>query len=103
MMILRLASATALLMAIAIPAFAVGPNCGDQIAALRGQLQDSTHARAALGAKVEQADQLCKQDKDEEAQNMVRQIREQLSQAGNTSASGSSTSSGSGTSSGTGR
>jgi len=93
-MILRLAGATALMLVVAGPAFAVGPTCGDQIAALRGQLQDSARARASLGAKVEQADQLCKQNKDEEAQNLLRQIHEQMSQAGSKGASGSSTSSG---------
>ena len=93
-MILRLASATALLMAIAAPAFAVGPNCGDQIAALRGQLQNNPKAKASVGSKVEQADQLCKQNKDQEAQNMARQIREQMSGTGGKGASGSSTSPG---------
>lgn len=100
-MILRLAGAAALMLAIAGPAFAVGPNCGDQIAALKSQLKDNATARASLGSKVEQADQLCKQNKDEEAQSMARQIREQMSQASSKGASGSSTSSG--TSSGTSR
>jgi hypothetical protein len=93
-MLLRLAGATALMLVIAGPAFAIGPSCGDQIAALRGQLRDSARARAEVGAKVEQADQLCKQNKDEEAQNLLRQVREQLSEAGSTGASGSSTSPG---------
>jgi hypothetical protein len=93
-MILRLASAAALMLVIAAPAFAVGPNCGDQIAALKGQLSDDAKAKASMGSKVEQADKLCKQNKDEEAQNMARQIREQMSQSGGKGASGSSTSSG---------
>lgn len=93
-MVLRLAGATALMLAMVGPAFAVGPNCGDQIAALKGQLQDNAKARASLGSKVEQADQLCKQNKDQEAQNMARQIREEMSQTGGKGASGSSTSSG---------
>ena len=93
-MILRLASAAALMLVIAAPAFAVGPNCGDQIAALKGQLSDDAKAKASMGSKVEQADKLCKQNKDEEAQNMVRQIREQMGQSGGKGASGSSTSSG---------
>ena len=93
-MILRLAAVAALMLAMAGPAFAIGPNCGDQIAALKGQLSDDAKARAAVGSKVEQADRLCKQNKDQEAQNMVRQIREQMGQAGSKGASGSSTSSG---------
>lgn len=93
-MVLRLAGATALMLAMVGPAFAVGPNCGDQIAALKGQLHDNAKARASLGSKVEQADQLCKQNKDQEAQNMARQIREEMSQTGGKGASGSSTSSG---------
>ena len=93
-MILRLASAAALMLVVAGPAFAVGPTCGDQIAALRGQLSDNAKARASVGAKVEQADKLCKQNKNEEAQNMMRQIREQMDQSGGKGASGSSTSSG---------
>ncbi|HEX6840003.1 MAG TPA: hypothetical protein VF113_00690 [Stellaceae bacterium] len=93
-MVLRLAGATALMLAMVGPAFAVGPNCGDQIAALKGQLHDNAKARASLGSKVEQADQLCKQNKDQEAQNMARQIREEMSQTSGKGASGSSTSSG---------
>ena len=93
-MILRLAGAAAFMLAMVGPAFAVGPNCGDQIAALKGQLQDNAKARASLGSKVEQADQLCKQNKDQEAQNMAQQIREEMSQTSK-GASGSSTSSGS--------
>ena len=92
-MVLRLAGATALMLAMVGPAFAVGPNCGDQIAALKGQLHDNAKARASLGSKVEQADQLCKQNKDQEAQNMAQQIREEMSQTSK-GASGSSTSSG---------
>ena len=88
-MIVRLVGAVAFMLVVAAPAFAVGPNCGDQIAALRGQLKDSAKARAAVGAKVEQADQLCKQNKDQEAQDMVQQIREQMSQAVGGGASGS--------------
>lgn len=94
-MILRLAGAAAFMLAMVGPAFAVGPNCGDQIAALKGQLQDNAKARASLGSKVEQADQLCKQNKDQEAQNMAQQIREQMSQASGKGGSGSGTSSGS--------
>jgi hypothetical protein len=93
-MILRLAGAAALMLAVAGPALAVGPNCGDQIAALKGQLSDDAKAKASMGSKVEQADQLCKQNKDQEAQNMVRQIREQMSQSGGKGGSGSGTSSG---------
>jgi hypothetical protein len=95
-MILRLAGPVALLLAVAAPALAVGPNCGDQIAALKGQLSDNPSAKASLGAKVEQADRLCKENKDQEAQNMARQIREQMSQAatGQKGAAGSSTPSG---------
>jgi hypothetical protein len=95
-MILRLASATALLLAVAAPAFAVGPNCHDQIAQIKGQLSDNPQAKQSVGSKVEQADRLCKANKDEEAQNMARQIREQMNQASSTkgNASGSSTSSG---------
>lgn len=93
-MILRLASVGALMLVVAGPAFAIGPTCGDQIAALKGSLSDNPRAKASMGAKVEQADQLCKQNKDQEAQNLVRQIREQMSQTGTKGASGSSSSSG---------
>ncbi|HJT06498.1 MAG TPA: hypothetical protein VJ747_06220 [Stellaceae bacterium] len=96
-MTLRLASAAALLVLLAGPAFAVGPNCHDQIAQLKSQLSDNPSAKASLGGKVEQADRLCKENKDEEAQSMARQIRDQMSQAstkGQNATSGSSTSSG---------
>jgi hypothetical protein len=95
-MLLRLASATALLLAVAAPALAVGPNCHDQIAQIKGQLSANPQAKQSFGAKVEEADRLCKANKDEQAQNMARQIREQMSQAstkGN-AGSGSSTSPG---------
>lgn len=95
-MILRLASAAALLLAAAAPALAVGPNCHDQIAQIKEQLSNNPQAKQSLDAKVDEADRLCNENKDEQAQNMARQIREQMSQAstkGN-AASGSSTSSG---------
>jgi hypothetical protein len=93
-MILRLASAAALMLVVAGPAFAIGPTCGDQIAALKGSLSDNPRAKSSMAAKVEQADQLCKQNKDREAQNLVRQIREQMGQAGTKGVSGSSSPSG---------
>jgi len=93
-MILRLAGVAALMLVVAGPAFAIGPSCGDQVAALKGSLSDNPRAKASMGAKVEQADQLCKQNKDREAQNMLRQIREQMSQTGTKGASGTSSSSG---------
>lgn len=94
-MILRLASATALLLAVAAPALAVGPNCHDQIAQIKEQLSDNPQAKQSFGAKVDEADRLCNENKDEQAQNMARQIREQMSQASTKgNASGSSTSSG---------
>ena len=96
-MILRLTGAAALMLVPAGPALAVGATCSDQIASLRGQLHDSARARAALGAKVEQANQLCKQHKDEEAQDLLRQIRERLSEVGGArGATGSSAPSGTG-------
>lgn len=96
-MILRLAGAAALMLVVAGPAFAIGPTCGGQIAALKGSLSDNPSAKASMGAKVEEADRLCKQNKDQEAQNLARQIREQMSQSGTKAEKGmfgSSTSSG---------
>lgn len=93
-MIRRLASVAALMLVVAGPAFAIGPTCGDQIAALKGSLSDDPRAKASMGAKVEQADQLCKENKDYEAQDLVRQIREQMSQTGTKGASGTSSSPG---------
>src|SRR5258707_760096 len=48
-MILRLAGAAALMLVVAGPAFAIGPTCGDQIAALKGSLSDNPSAKASVG------------------------------------------------------
>ncbi len=87
---LRVLSVGALSLLIAGPALAVGPNCADQIAAIKGTLLDHPDAKASLGAKVDEADRLCKANKEEEAQNMAQQIREQLPEASSTAGQGTS-------------
>ena len=77
------------------PAFAVAPNCQGQLDAIRGQLADQGGAKAALSAKYEEAQRLCSANKDEEAQALAQQLREELTgvpptQSGG-GASGSST------------
>jgi hypothetical protein len=60
------------------PAFAVAPECQSQLDALRGQLAEKAGAKTALSAKYDQAQRLCSANKDEEAQALARQMREEL-------------------------
>jgi hypothetical protein len=97
-MMLRVVSAGVFSLLLAGPALAVGPNCDDQIAQIKGQLADHPEAaaEASIRAKVNEAQRLCSEHKDKEAQGVAQQIREQLGQA----SEGEGRSSGSGTSSG---
>ena len=75
------------------PPLAVGANCEDQLAALKSQLAEKAEAHASVDAKYQEAQRLCGEKKEAEAQDLVRQIREQMAQnsgAGAGAASGSS-------------
>jgi hypothetical protein len=76
--------ACALSMLIAGPASAIGQNCGDQLATIKGQLADRPDARSSVDAKYKEAERLCSDKKDIEAQALTREIQEQLAQKGGT-------------------
>jgi hypothetical protein len=59
------------------PAFAIAPNCGDQLAQIKAEMT-SDMSQGELGKKYEEADRLCKQGNDMQAQSLAREIREQM-------------------------
>jgi len=78
----------------AAPALAIAPNCQSQIDALKANVaeQPKAAAEASVRTKLNEAQRLCSENKDEEAQAMARDVRRQLdasSKAGG-EASGSS-------------
>jgi hypothetical protein len=81
-MIRYVLSACALSMLVAGPASAVGQNCQDQLATIKGQLADRPDARSSVDAKYKEAERLCSDKKDIEAQALTREIQEQLAQKG---------------------
>jgi hypothetical protein len=88
-------SASVIALLAATPAFAVGPNCGDQLAQIKSQLTSEQLAQSAEAKQYQQAERLCSAGKDMEAQDMARQIREQMAQKGTAGSSGAPTSAGS--------
>lgn len=84
-------SAGILLLLATAPALAVGANCEAQLKSTAAMMAQKSGAKAALEAKLEakqgEAEQLCKAGQDEQAQELARQIRNELSGQG----SGSST------------
>jgi hypothetical protein len=79
------------------PALAVAPPCEDQLAQLDQQLRQNSGAKAALTAKLNEAQRLCQRNKDEQAQEMARQIRQELAGQPPSSTAGSGSSMPSGT------
>jgi hypothetical protein len=82
-----LIGAGALALLAANPAFAVGPNCGDQLAQIKAQLSSEQLAQSNEAKQFEEAERLCKSGKDMEAQGLARQIREEMAQKGTAGAS----------------
>jgi hypothetical protein len=80
--VIRYLGAVAVLAAASGPAFVVGSNCGDQLAQIKAQLSSEQLAQSAEAKKYQQAEQLCSAGKDMEAQDLARQIREQMTQKG---------------------
>ncbi len=71
--------AAAALLALATgPALAIAPQCEAQLQAGGKQLQQKAGAKEALEAKYGEAQRLCRENKDEQAQALARQIREEL-------------------------
>jgi hypothetical protein len=67
---------------LAGPAFAVGPNCGDQLAQLKAQLTSELLAQSAEADKLKEADRLCAAGKEMEAQQLAQELRDQMAQKG---------------------
>jgi|SRR5690348_8554292 len=80
--VIRYLGAVALVALASGPAFAVGPSCGDQLAQIKAQLSSEQLAQSAEAKKYQDAEQLCSAGKDTEAQDLARQIREQMTQKG---------------------
>lgn len=87
-MIRYLIGAGALAVLAANPALAVGPNCGDQLAQIKGQLSSEQLAQSAEAKQFQEAQRLCNSGKDMEAQALARQIREEMAQKGTAGSSG---------------
>jgi hypothetical protein len=73
-----LLGASVIFLALLNPAIAVGPTCEDQLAAIDSQLSSYPHAPTALDDKYKQAVQLCRDKQDVAAQELARQIREEM-------------------------
>ncbi|HWI27043.1 MAG TPA: hypothetical protein VN668_08730 [Stellaceae bacterium] len=85
----HLLTACALVLCSAAPAMAVGAQCEDQLAQVSAQMQQQKSEQADLKSKYDQAQKLCAEHQDQQAQAVLRQIRKEL--AGNaTESSGSS-------------
>ena len=67
---------------LATPALAVGSNCGDQLAQIKGQLSSEQLAQSAEAKQFQEAERLCNSGKDMEAQDLARQLREEMAQKG---------------------
>ncbi len=94
-MIKYLIGAGAIVVLASHPTLAVGPNCSDQLAQIKAQLSSEQLAQSPEAKQYEQAERLCNAGKDIEAQDMARQIREQMAQKGAAGSSGAPSSSGS--------
>jgi hypothetical protein len=77
-----LIGAAALALLAANPALAVGSNCGDQLAQIKGQLSSEQLAQSAEAKQFQEAERLCSAGKDMEAQDMARQLREEMAKKG---------------------
>jgi hypothetical protein len=80
--------------ALATPAYAIAPNCHSQIDALKSTVaeQPKAAAESSVRAKLNEAQRLCSENKDEEAQALAREVRQQIgtSEKGSGESSGSS-------------
>jgi hypothetical protein len=60
------------------PAFAIAPNCADQLAQIKAEMTSDVLAQSDVGKKYEEANRLCASGKDMQAQSLAREIREQM-------------------------
>jgi hypothetical protein len=60
------------------PAFAIAPNCADQLAQIKAEMTSDVLAQSNLGKKYEEANRLCASGKDTQAQALARDIRQEM-------------------------
>ena len=77
------------------PALAVGPNCGDQLAQIKAQLSSENLAQSPVANKYQKAERLCNAGQDQQAQDLARQLREQMAEKGAAGSSGAPATAGS--------
>jgi hypothetical protein len=95
-MLKHVLAAGALVLVTAAPALAIAPECGAQLAQLKAELSQYGKKDGVLEGKYSQAEKLCAQGKEEDAQQLAREIREDMGkQAGSGSTAKPSSSSGS--------
>jgi hypothetical protein len=78
---------------LATPAYAIAPNCQGQIDALKNNLaeQPKAAAESSVRTKLNEAQRLCSANRDEEAQALAREVRQQMDKSSGGEVSGSST------------
>ena len=59
-------------------AFAIAPNCADELAQIKSEMTSDVLAQSALGKKYEEANRLCAAGNDMQAQGLAREIREEM-------------------------
>ncbi len=59
-------------------AFAIAPNCADQLAQIKAEATSDVLAQSPLGKKYEEANHLCATGNDMQAQALAREIREEM-------------------------
>ena len=79
----------------ASPALAVGPNCGDQLAQIKAQLSSENLAQSPVANKYQEAERLCNAGQEQQAQDLARELREQVAQKGAAGSSGAPATAGS--------
>jgi hypothetical protein len=74
----RAFAASALLLGMSAPAFAVGPVCGEQISALDAQIQGQQGVQAEVTDLMDEARRLCEQDQEMESQEVIKRVKERI-------------------------
>lgn len=78
MMMRRIAGGAIVSLFAAAPALAVGPSCAAQLEQISALMRQQSNVGAALKAKYDYAQQLCNQHQEEQAQDIARQLRSEL-------------------------
>jgi hypothetical protein len=77
-MIRSVVGAVALTLLASSPAFAIAPNCADQLAQVKAEMTSDVLAQSQLGKKYEEANRLCTAGNDMQAQALAREIRQEM-------------------------